>query len=479
MTAEASSKMAPTPTVAKKNMPKKSSSDNSKPSTPTSQVSRLGKLPGLSITKFGGKVVGAEGKSQNISAASKSSMGDLSHQLENQLRKSKTKDDKEEPAPPLPQEAGGRGVIPKNRKSVVSAPQIKPTLPKSVSISSSVNKVSKPSSNRSKAQPPVKTREETPAKTVSVSGPPEADNSPVMQRKRLLELIAAERAEEEKRRKLKKARTEQKSNSNVQQSGTQKQQQQQTQISSEKNSKDKPESQRVIKKENAEVPTETSQDVAQKIQQTKTPQIETPTNVKLEKVETLSENVIAPSSGPKPVEKAASSSSDSFQADLDRAVKGVVITPTQFEILNRQFQVKDYLSRKEMRSLAKQTGLTDVQVRDWFKQKRFDDDVPTIIEERPSELQLNLHYFQVKEEPVEVNDYGFGISKSIPPVDNLPAQSDVKKEPVEDENEPDSAVLDPTTGKLFKQRAVDKDMEQILLKAPVLESLAKKIEETT
>ena len=129
-----------------------------------------------------------------------------------------------------------------------------------------------------------------------------------------------------------------------------------------------------------------------------------------------------------------------------------------------------------MRTLAKQTGLTDIQVRDWFKQKRIDEDVPTIIEERASPAQLN-NSNPVKSEPLEhTNDYGFEIAESESKVMDLTGPSEVKKEPTEDD-EPDSAVLDPTTGKLVKQRTVDKDMEKIMMKAPVLESLAKKIEE--
>ena len=461
MTVEASSKMAPTQTVSKKNISRKSSSEASQ----SSQVSRLGKLPGLSITKSGGKVVVAEGKSQNISVASKSSMGDLSHQLENQLRTKQAKDGAKEPPPP----------VTAARKSVPSTTQTRPSLPKSVSISTIGAKAGRPR-NRSKAQP-VKVPEETPAKSVAVNAPAETDNSPVMQRKRLLELIAAERAEEEKKRKLKKSRLEQRNNSTAQHSSAQKQE---NKKSSEKITNTNTVIPKVIKKEATIITKEKSQDVVQKLQQTQQKPKETPTNVKLEKIETFVENVMAAPRGPTPVEATSSASNGSIQTELEKALHlkaAVVITPVQLEILNKQFQVKDYLSRKEMRSLAKQTGLTDVQVRDWFKQKRFDEDVPTIIEERSSNLQLNS--VQVKEEPAEVNDYGFGISGSMPPVavDNLPAQSEVKKEPVDEDNEPDSAVLDPTTGKLFKQRTVDKDMEQILLKAPVLESLAKKIEE--
>ena len=49
----------------------------------------------------------------------------------------------------------------------------------------------------------------------------------------------------------------------------------------------------------------------------------------------------------------------------------------------------------------------------------------------------------------------------------------VKQEP---EDEPDSAVLDPLTGNLLKKSHVDKKLEDILAKAPLLDSLTKKIE---
>jgi len=155
------------------------------------------------------------------------------------------------------------------------------------------------------------------------------------------------------------------------------------------------------------------------------------------------------------------------------------LTPDQVDILTKQFQIKDYLSRKEMRSLAMMTGLTDTQVRDWFKQKRIDEDVPTIVSEKPAEYQLNANAFSVKEEPQELtdeynDDYGFDELNQMAEVDGPM----VKEEPIvpDDEAEPDSSVLDPSTGKLVKQRRIDKDMETIMSKAPVLESLAKKIE---
>ena len=134
-----------------------------------------------------------------------------------------------------------------------------------------------------------------------------------------------------------------------------------------------------------------------------------------------------------------------------------------------------------MRSLALQTWLTDAHVRDWFKQKRINEYVPTIVSEKSAEFTLIHNPFQVKEEPQpHEDDYGFDELNSM--VDYASEASEnvaVKKEPVvneDDVSEPDSAVLDPISGKLVKQRRIDKDMETIMTKAQVLESLAKKME---
>ena len=165
---------------------------------------------------------------------------------------------------------------------------------------------------------------------------------------------------------------------------------------------------------------------------------------------------------------------------------GAVLTPFQVNLLQQQFEVKDYLSRREMRSLAVAAGMTDAQVRDWFKQKRIDEDVPTIVEERPAEYtltNLDSSSCRVKEEPVEApapDAYGFDeLNQMVDGNSQDGVGAAVKQEPVateDDEAEPDSAVLDPLTGKLVKQRKIDKDMETIMNKAPLLESLAKKIE---
>ena len=128
-----------------------------------------------------------------------------------------------------------------------------------------------------------------------------------------------------------------------------------------------------------------------------------------------------------------------------------------------------------MRSLATKTGLADTQVRDWFKKKRDEEDIPTIIDEKPAEYQLDQNTFRVKAEPVEASGYGFDELNRVASEGGVA----VKEEPLtvdEDESGPDSAVLDPLTGKLVKQRRIDKEMENIMSKAPILESLAKKIE---
>ena len=49
----------------------------------------------------------------------------------------------------------------------------------------------------------------------------------------------------------------------------------------------------------------------------------------------------------------------------------------------------------------------DTQVRDWFKLKRDEEDIPTSIDEKPAEYQLDQNTFRVKAEPVEAAGYGF------------------------------------------------------------------------
>lgn len=160
---------------------------------------------------------------------------------------------------------------------------------------------------------------------------------------------------------------------------------------------------------------------------------------------------------PPPPQALPSSSSTSLTAD-------------QVKILSSQFVIKDYLSRKEMRSLAIKSNLTDAQVRDWFKARRVEEDTPLIVDEKQSDVQLANSTITVKQEPVD-EDVVLPTIDSV--VQNAVANVNVKQEP---EDEPDSAVLDPMTGKLLKKSNVDKKLEDILAKASLLDSLTKKIE---
>ena len=157
MTGESSSKTAPP--VQQKSKAKKSVNTSSS----SSSMSKLGKLPGLSITKSV-----ADGRSQSISLASKSSLSDLSNQLKSQLRKGPARDSKDETS----------AAINKPKKTPAAT---KPSLPKSVSITSTRT------SNRGSGE---KAAQETSAKSLTVSGPMETE-TPAVQRKRLLELIAS------------------------------------------------------------------------------------------------------------------------------------------------------------------------------------------------------------------------------------------------------------------------------------------------
>ena len=74
----------------------------------------------------------------------------------------------------------------------------------------------------------------------------------------------------------------------------------------------------------------------------------------------------------------------------------IPMSVSQVATLQRQFEVKDYLGRKEMHVLAKKTGLTVNQVRDWFKDRRTEEEAPRIVEEKKSELKRKLE--EVKED---------------------------------------------------------------------------------
>ena len=190
MTAETTSKTAP---ASKKSTARKPSKNSSSP------VPRLNKYPGLSITK--------SSSSKSISLASKSSLTDLSDQLKTQLQNGPVQDSKKERETAV-------------NKPKRTTPATRPSLPKSVTITT--NSI-KPKTNGKRKDEKVAKEEkenvqETPAKPVSVSAPSEPESSPALQRKRLLELIAAERAEEEKKRRAKRSRGEVKSTVRRQQS---------------------------------------------------------------------------------------------------------------------------------------------------------------------------------------------------------------------------------------------------------------------
>lgn len=463
-----------------------------------SKVSRLGKLPGLSITRSPSpRVHLAKVKEERTQALAKSSMNDLATQLQVELRKSK-----EHVRPARLKNGSSRPSAPLNTSSSVS--------PASDNKSRQLKKSSGNlllASTLPTHQSPI----ETPAKTSS--DPPEkANDSPVMMRKRLLEMIAAEKAEEERKRKTKKIKEERKHHGSKSSSATttlagstesinrntgqnlrteevSKQKQRGQPLIKEnvpphksrndQRGKRKPQA---VKKEPEEARAidsmntsdQDSRDSGVSDQAPPTPPIPasvSPPSVKREKVDNLDFSGIVNKHPPPTHSESGMPSSTSAS-----------LTPQQLDVLQKQFDIKDYLSRKEMRSVAVKTGLTDALVRDWFKQKRDEEDIPTIIDEKPAEYQLNLSNYRVKPEPLDVleDDYGFDkLNREKTEDSNDSDSAAVKQEPVtldEDETGPDSAVLDPLTGKLVKQRRIDKEIENIMSKAPVLESLAKKIE---
>ena len=469
-------------------------------------VSRLGKLPGLSITRSPSpRVQSTKVKDERPQALAKSSMNDLATQLQVELRKSK-----ENVRPVRPKKGSSR--------PATTAPPNASNNIYSGSDNKSARQPQKPGGNLLLAstlpaaapQHPI----ETPAKTAA--NPPEnANDSPVMMRKRLLEMIAAEKAEEERKRKSKKIKEEHRhhgskskssaasnplassTTENVNKNPVQNPRsvealrlQQFGQLHKEKiprsrNGHREKKNPQAVKKEPVEaVLMDTSasdQDSRDSVASNYLPQIPPvttsfpPQNVKQEKVDSLDFSGIVN----KPVPPTPQMNSQSTILSTNSSS----LTSQQLEILQNQFEVKDYLSRKEMRSIAIKAGLTDAQVRDWFKQKRDEEDIPTIIDEKPAEYQLNQNPFRVKPEPVEApeDDYGFDklIREASENSNDGVSGSTVKQEPVtldEDDTGPDSAVLDPLTGKLVKQRRIDKEMANIISKAPVLESLAKKIE---
>ena len=462
-----------------------SSSADKKITSDPNNVSRLGKLPGLSITRSPSPRVSTKVKDEGTQSLAKSPMNDLATQLQVELRKSK-----EHVRQPKPKKGSSRSTVSSNASS---ASEDKSRLLKK----SSGNPVL--ASTLSTPQNPI----ETPAKT-STDPPENANDSPVMMRKRLLEMIAAEKTEEERKRKAKKIKEERRHNNGSksstasatlagstesiskntvqnfkavdvsnQKKGDQPHKETAPPHRSRNDHREKVKPHPVKKEPEDAVVIDTSDHDSRDSgvsnhapPSTISPYVP-PTTVKKEKID-FSGIVNQP---PPPTHSESSLPSTNSSS----------LTPRQLDVLQKQFEIKDYLSRKEMRTVAIKTGLTDTQVRDWFKQKRDEEDIPTIIDEKPAEYQLNHSKYVVKPEPVDApeDDYGFdklnreAIEDSI---DGVPA---VKQEAVtldEDETGPDSAVLDPLTGKLVKQRRIDKEIENIMSKAPVLESLAKKIE---
>jgi len=432
---------------------------NRKNANDVDSVSRLGKLPGLSISR-------SDSKSQHLAKSAKSSSNDLSSQLQNELRRSK------ENVKPLPKPPR-RNTTNQTTTSDAKKLSLKQSSGSSLILASTLptGTFATSTSSTSVVSSSSTSVVETPAKPAIT--PPTDKDSPALQRKRLLEMIAAEKAEEEKKRKLKKARQDASQSKSAVKSGST------TPARVDKSTTDITQKiSNLVKKE----PVDQSPLLAANFKHHNPQQLNPATtsnnagklvNIKAEKVELVPETG---NSAPNPPLPGFNNLITSFQPKESEAssVPGT-LTSDQVDILTKQFQIKDYLSRKEMRSLAILTGLTDTQVRDWFKQKRIDEDVPTIVTEKPAEYQLNANAFSVKEEPQEYNDdYGFDELNHM----NENEAPTVKEEPVvpDDDTEPDSSVLDPLTGKLIKQRRIDKDMETIMSKAPVLEALAKKME---
>ena len=472
-----------------------SSSADKKTPYDSNNVSRLGKLPGLSITKSPSpRVHSAKVKDEGTQAPAKSPMNDLATQLQVELRKSK-----EHVRPAKSKKGSSRSSVPSNAScSAPSASDNKSRLLKK--SSGSGNPV--PASTLSTPQNPI----ETPAKT-STDPPENANDSPVMMRKRLLEMIAAEKTEEERKRKAKKIKEERRHNNGSKFSAASTTlvgstgsiskstvQNFKTVDVSKQKKRDQPHKETVPPHRSRNDQREKTKFHAVKKEPEDTVVMDTsdhdsrdsgvsnhapaptisayvpPPTVKKEKIDKLDFSGVV--NRPPPPTHSESSLPSTNSSSL---------TPQQLDVLQKQFEIKDYLSRKEMRTVAIKTGLTDAQVRDWFKQKRDEEDIPTIIDEKPAEYQLNHSKYGVKQEPVDApeDDYGFDKLNREAIEDSIDGVSAVKQEAVtldEDETGPDSAVLDPLTGKLVKQRRIDKEIENIMSKAPVLESLAKKIE---
>ena len=156
-------------------------------------MSKLGKVPGLSISKSPGAQTGnsksRDDKTQTLARSSQSSMAELASQLQTELRRSKENARqqvvKTQRRPPSHQQrpgvssskpSGGSNVINAGSKSSDGNLLLASTLPPPSSI--------RPAAAAAPA--------ETPAKAASTAVPTDQD-SPSVQRKRLLEMIAAEK----------------------------------------------------------------------------------------------------------------------------------------------------------------------------------------------------------------------------------------------------------------------------------------------
>ena len=156
-------------------------------------MSKLGKVPGLSISKSPVAQTGKQSrddKTQTLARSSQSSMADLASQLQTELRRSKENARqqvavaKTQRRPPSHQRPGVSSSKPSGGSNVVNAGPGSKSSDGNLLLASTLPP---PSSIR----PPAPSTE-TPAKAASTTVPTDKD-SPSVQRKRLLEMIAAEK----------------------------------------------------------------------------------------------------------------------------------------------------------------------------------------------------------------------------------------------------------------------------------------------
>ena len=157
-------------------------------------MSKLGKVPGLSISKSPVAQTGnsktRDDKTQTLARSSQSSMADLASQLQTELRRSKENARhqvaKTQRRPPSHQRPGVSSSKPSGGSNVVNAGPGSKSSDGNLLLASTLPP---PSSIR---PPAVAPSTETPAKAASTTVPTDKD-SPSVQRKRLLEMIAAEK----------------------------------------------------------------------------------------------------------------------------------------------------------------------------------------------------------------------------------------------------------------------------------------------